>query len=109
MGRNSPERGSGLRLSDGARIHLEAWRDLGGDPGQKAGNIGGHGQGQIGSDAAQLAAPAFVEDRNPRLEAGAVLGEGRTRHSTRKDQMRGLGQATEGLSADFKNTGQRLR
>ena len=41
--------------------------------------------------------PAFVEDRKARLKAGAVLGEGGTGNRTRKDQMRGLGQATEGL------------
>jgi hypothetical protein len=29
---------------------------------------------QVCGDAARLAAAAFIEDRNPRLEAGAVLG-----------------------------------
>jgi hypothetical protein len=65
----------GLAACAHTRIQLEAWRDLGGDPGKEVGHIGRHGPCQIGGDAALLAAPAFVEDRDPRLEAGAVLGE----------------------------------
>ena len=82
---------------DRARIQLEAWRDLGGDPGEELRHIGRHGPRQIGGDATPLAATAFVEDRDPRLEAGAVLGEGSARHSAGEDQMGRLGQAAEGL------------
>lgn len=72
--------------------------DMGSDQRQQAGDIRRYRARQIGCDAARLATAAFVEDRNPRLKAGAVLGEGGTGHRTRKDQMRGLGQAPEGLS-----------
>lgn len=71
---------------------------MGSDQRQQAGDIRRYRARQIGCDAARLATAAFVEDRNPRLKAGAVLGEGGTGHRTRKDQMRGLGQAPEGLS-----------
>ena len=47
--------------------------------------------------AAQLAAAAFVEDRDPRLEAGAVLGECGTGDGAGEDQMGTFGQAAEGL------------
>jgi hypothetical protein len=73
--RKSPERGSGLRLSDGTRIHLEARRHLCYDPGEELRRIDGHRPSQIGGDATPFPATALVEDRNSRLEAGAVLGE----------------------------------
>ncbi len=59
---------------------FEARRNFGGDPGQQMRHVGRDGQGEVGCDAALLAATAFVEDRNPRLETVAVLGEGTARH-----------------------------
>jgi len=44
-----------------------------------------------------LATTAFVEDRNPGLESGAMLGESRPRHCAGEDEMCGFGQAGEGL------------
>ena len=52
---------------------------------------------QVYGGAARLTAAAFVKDRNPRLEAGTVLGESRTRHSASEDEMGRLGQTAEGL------------
>ena len=37
---NSPERGNGLGACAHTRIQLEAWRDLGGDPGKEVGHTG---------------------------------------------------------------------
>ena len=70
---------------------------MGGDQREQAGDIRRYRARQIGGDAARLAAAAFVEDRDPRLEAGAMLGEGSARHGAGEDQMRGLGQAGEGF------------
>ncbi len=84
-------------MSDGARIHLKAWRDLGGNPGKEVRCVGRHRLIEIGNDAAPLAAVALVENRDPGLEAGAMFCESAARHCACEDQMRGLGEAAEGL------------
>ena len=52
---------------------------------------------QVSCDATHFATTAFVEDRNPGLESGAMLGESRPRHSAGENQMGRFGQAGEGF------------
>ena len=60
-------------------------------------DVRGRGLAQVSGDAARLAAAAFVEDRNPRLEAGPMFGKSRARHRAGEHQTRGLGQTAECL------------
>ena len=50
-----------------------------------------------GQDAALLAATTRAEGRNPRLEAGTLLGEGRTLNRAGGHDMPGLDKAAEDL------------
>ena len=67
-------------------------------------HVRGRGLAQVCGGAARLAAAAFIENRNPRLEAGAVLDESRARHRAGEDEMGRFGQTAEGLGP-----GRRLR
>ena len=78
-------------------FQFEARRNLYSDPRHQVRHVRGRGLAQVCGDAARLAAAAFIEDRNPRLEAGAVFGESGARHRAGEDEMGGLGQTAEGL------------
>ena len=68
-GRISREEGGGAICSRYVRVQRKARGDMGGDLREQAGDIRRYRARQIGSDAARLAATAFVEHRNPRLES----------------------------------------
>ena len=90
-GRVSREEGRTALTCFCGLIRLKARRNFGGDPGEEMRYIRRRWLAQVSGDATHLATTAFVEDRNPGLESGAMLGEGRPRHSAGEDQMRGLG------------------
>ncbi len=96
-GRVSREEGRTALTCRCGLIRLKARRYFGGDPGEEMRYFRRHCPTQVSGDATHLATTAFVEDRNPGLESGAMLGESRPRHCAGEDEMCGFGQAGEGL------------